>query len=210
MPVVNSDQLVLLFERRLHECLGHRLFQREEEIRVVLVGTLLELGVDLAHIWPEYPLVFENGRFIDLIVDSFPHEDSLAFEIKYERSRDQDYQPGAATGPVAKDIMRLAAVHAHQRRRCFFILLMDDEAHAALARAQPGVGTLLSLAKGATRTFDWTTLKPDQDLTYLRALDGIMNPCNIECLSDCQVGNRHVLRVYRVSHTPDAVYDWAG
>jgi hypothetical protein len=150
---------------------------------VTLIGTLLELGAKLPDLWPEYPLVHEGGKNIDLIVETAYPPESFAFELKYERESCGVYQPSAAAGRIAKDIMRLGAVHAHQNRQCMFVLLMDDSAFAALPKSNAALSRMLALPKGKTQEFTWTTLKPEQAYSYLRTLDGVMNPCTIERLS---------------------------
>jgi hypothetical protein len=209
MPIT-LPAFVSLFEARLHECLNERRFDHEEQLRVCVVGTLLELGVRLQYIWPEYPLAYEMGRRIDLIVDTFDRSVSLAFELKYLRSKMGKYQPGTAAASIAEDIMRLGAVSAHQKRQCIFVLLLDDEAQRILCKSAQSTSQLLELPKGATMPFEATTLMPSEQVSYLKSLHGMWNPCRVTCLSSIQVGSDHHLLQYRVVHTPDSIYDWAG
>lgn len=208
---ITLSEFLPSFEEQLNECLKHREFYTEEDVRVTLVGTLLKCGARLPSLWPEYPLVYNRDRRIDLVVDTSDWKDSLAFEIKYEREKITPYQASSATAArITKDIMRLGAVHAHQKRVCLFLMLMDDPAFTALTNAGSTVSKLLALPKGESMYFDWKTLCPDAIKSYIKSLDTDWNPCSIERLIDTRIGTRHHLATYRVTHVPDTVYQYDG
>jgi hypothetical protein len=179
----------------------------EEDLRFTFLYALTKFG-ECKHweISSEVPLPSNKGRRLDALVSgSKGHR--LAVEFKYHREKLSTLPKPKLAGGIFSDLFRLGVAHANMRCECYFIYLTDSTMYRYLLTQNSQCSDIFALPERSRLTLGFESLI-GKSPTFLSALNGFMNPIQVEVLLKAKLDNELWLSVFSVEHVPDNIYNW--
>jgi hypothetical protein len=197
------ESFVHLLKQRLE--LGG--LRSEDGIRYTFFYALTEAGYEHWQIQLEEPLPTYKGRKLDLRALDHAAFPCAAAEFKFHRERASTLPKPQLAGGLFGDLARLAIAHHSWECRCYFVYVTDHTMMTYLKRDTHGCADLVCTPKGGTVAFGPRRLK-GLSRTFVQSTNGFLEPGTAVCVTSSMISCDYELRVFRVEHTPDAIYDW--